>query len=494
MHVDTHGGYLNLVTHHREAVIVASPTENRRIEVCNADATYDPVAFDMDDSCVPKGHRWYSFITSDEIRQRLAERPGFWGHYLEGAALRMQYGQPERPIRGMRAVAASDIPCGAGLSSSTALVLATLGALMHVNEVVWSPSETILAARDSEWYAGARIGVSDQAAMVLGGRNRLYHAALYAEARSADSHEEPALEIRNSRHCELPGDMAILVVNSRTRRHLSGAALVEYTQNRFAYSMALEILRQEMTRAGVDAEIANRYNRLSAFDVDGLGMIGGISKLYSLLTAVPRYISVSQLECKYHLPRLNGLYMQAFGMLPEQSRPTNINLRGPLLFGIAESERARLFFGAAANRDWTAAGQWMSLGHDGDRRYDSLGLPWNWDCTDSLMEALQQNATPLATCPGRYGASSRFLDGLVDAAMEAGALGACLTGAGIAGSVIALVRAQEVNTVADCLRRTMASTEYAAWCGGQVPLETADLADSVVVNHATEGLCALQVP
>ena len=68
---------------------------------------------------------------------------------------------------GFRAVLGSDIPRGAALSSSHALVLVTVLATLVVNGLWLAPRDLILAVQDGEWFTGARSGLSDQGAMVL---------------------------------------------------------------------------------------------------------------------------------------------------------------------------------------------------------------------------------------------------------------------------------------------------------------------------------------
>src|SRR5690606_31709863 len=105
-----------------------------------------------------------------------------------------------------------DIPEGAALSSSAALCVAGVSAVLACNGLALDPAALILAARDAEWYAGSRCGVSDQAAMVLGGPGEMVNVALYA-AR---------LSVAGARRIAFPGDLAVLVVNSHTRRSISG--------------------------------------------------------------------------------------------------------------------------------------------------------------------------------------------------------------------------------------------------------------------------------
>lgn len=135
----------------------------------------------------------------------------------------------------------------------------------------------------------------------------------------------------------------------------------------------------------------------------------------------------------------------------------------------------------------------MTIGHDGDRRVcfprachagTHEGVPYHYDASDAALDRLAESDTPVQLCPGVYGASSPVLDALADAALDAGALGASLTGAGIAGSVLALCDAQNADSVAGAVRERLASPEYIRLAGRAEPLTREEIADGVVVNHA----------
>ena len=175
-------------------------------------------------------------------------------------------------------------------------------------------------------------------------------------------------------------------------------------------------------------------------------------------------------------------------------RPETIGLRGPLLFGIAESERARLFPEALETGDFEKAGRLMTRGHDGDRRVRADGSPYRYDVSDATFAAIRESRESVEWCPGAYGASTSVLDFLVDAALEAGALGASLTGAGMAGAVLALCRAADAGPIAETLRQRMASPHYAQRCNRPDGLTGEELGQAVLTNTATACAGELHLP
>ena len=317
--------------------------------------------------------------------------------------------------------------------------------------------------------------------MVLGDSGRLVNVALIPGS----------LDVSGARHVAFPEDLSVLVINSYTERSLSGAQLVEYTRNRFAYSMAMEIVRQELERLQPSTGHSELARFLSDLTPSKLGA-GSEELLYRLLRSIPEEVSIDLLRTRYDLPQLDQLYDQYFGSASEELRHRKIRLRGPLLFGIAESERARLFPDTLQSGDYARAGQFMRLGHDGDRVRNADGTPYRYDVGDAAIHGLQQRVAPIEECPGAYGASSPALDLLVDTAHEAGALGASLTGAGIAGTVLALCRAQDAEGIADAVRRTLSSERYAETAGLGSTLSPEELREAALANTTVAPLGELK--
>lgn len=473
MHIDTHGGYLNLMTHQRETVAVAAPTPEGSCAFTNIEPGFAEAQFSILPELHGKGWGlpWRSYITHPETQAAVAARKGSWENYLRGAVLRAQYEAGNEPLCGLCATIGSDIPRGAALSSSHALAASVLLAMLGANGLNLAPGALILAVQDAEWYTGARTGTSDQGAMILGGLNALVHAALYPDD----------LDLKDVARLTFPEDLRVLVIHSHTQRSLSGAALAAYTRNRFAYSQALEIFRQELKRRNRDVAFVNSLDRLSRITPETLG---GDAAVYELLRRIPREMGLETLRARYELPAFEEAFTRYFGGLDEANRPRAVPLRGPLLFALAESERARRFYGLLERRDYEGAGRLMSLGHNGDRVVTREGEPFSRDVTDVMLDGYVRAGTPLAECPGDYGASSPALDALVDAALAGGALGASLTGAGIAGSVLALCRAQDEEAVSESARACLASSGYAGVAGHAAGLSGEALERAVVPNTA----------
>jgi len=480
MHVDTHGGYLNLMTHQREVIIAVSSGDGTEFRFCNVEPEFEPVTFNSAKWCEIEtfSRDWQSFITDPAVQRPVLNRRGHWSNYLEGCVARVQQHWPSQPLPGMRGVVGSDLTRGAALSSSTALSMAVIKALVVCNGFDADNDTLIRVGKEAEWYTGARGGMSDQAAMVLGDRGELVSIAIHPDH----------LDTSGAKRQPFPEELTVLVMNSHTERSLSGAQLVDYTRNRFAYSLAMEILRQELRAIGLDQTAVQGIRYLSDLDATRTAAWGGTRILYDCLRRIPETVAIDELKARYDLPQFDAAYEQYFGTAPESLRPKHIGLRGPLLFGMAESERARVFPERIAQGDFAGAGELMTVGHVGDRIVDASGNRYRYDAGDSRLRDLAEEGVPLERCPGSYGASSPALDAIVDAALSGGALGASLTGGGIAGTVLALCLSRDGDRVASHVARLLESAKYQGLAGLTAPISGLEAEKSVIRNYSVPPL------
>ena len=181
---------------------------------------------------------WLAFRARDDGRVLLhsadAERPaafrldGFargtgWAEYPKGVAWALQ--DAGHDLIGVEGAVVSDVPRGAGLSSSAALELAVARALAEASEIVWDPTAMALAGQRAEnGWVGVQCGVMDQMAIACGGAG---HAVLL-DCRSLDV-----------THVPLVGDTAVLVLDTGTRRGLVDSA---YNERRAACERAAAAL------------------------------------------------------------------------------------------------------------------------------------------------------------------------------------------------------------------------------------------------------------
>ncbi len=129
------------------------------------------------------------------------------------AAVEAELAALGRPPAGVEGEITSDLPIGAGLSSSAALEVAVAAALCDAASFALAPAALINACRRAELRAvGVPCGPMDQAASLLA---RAGHALLLDCA---------TLEYE---HVPVPADVAIVVIDSGVRRRLSDTRYAE---------------------------------------------------------------------------------------------------------------------------------------------------------------------------------------------------------------------------------------------------------------------------
>jgi galactokinase len=142
---------------------------------------------------------------------RPIERAGTWLDYVRGMAWAFQ--QAGEPVRGFRGLLASDLPQGAGLSSSAALELAAGWALSGGTDPNLSTLDLVkLVQRAENGFIGLNNGLMDQYAAAFGSQGD----ALLIDCRSV-----------THRRVRLPSEIALVACHSGSPRRLESSAYNE---------------------------------------------------------------------------------------------------------------------------------------------------------------------------------------------------------------------------------------------------------------------------
>jgi galactokinase len=136
---------------------------------------------------------------------RISKRPDTgWSEYVHGVAWSLR--TKGTPMRGWEGVIVSDVPLGAGLSSSAALELAVARAFVQRSHVAWDPvAMAQLAQRAENQWVGVQCGIMDQLVVATGVEGH----AIRIDCRTLDT--SPVV---------LPPRAAIIVLDTATRRGL----------------------------------------------------------------------------------------------------------------------------------------------------------------------------------------------------------------------------------------------------------------------------------
>ncbi len=421
MHVEHRGGYVNPIAIGSELVVVASSRRDDRFHIRNVESDLFPDTSFALHELLPNDPQmdWVTFVNHVQIER------GHWGNYVRAALLRLQMEFPDKPFCGMDMMVYGDIPRGAGVSSSSALVVATALAAVNLNRLEVDRKHLTVLCGEGEWYVGTRGGAGDQGAMLLGKQNCITHMQFFP------LHYETI---------PLPAGYVVVLCRSFVDAHKAAGARSVFNERVATYDIGLMLIRKRYP------QLASRIRYLRDVSPGHLGVDD--AWIYRLLQNVPE--SMNRDELLAILPeeteRLEGLFST------HEDPPTGYQIRQVLLYGIAECAKADYAGSLLRRGDIEEFGRLMSISHDGDRvvRYDSKGfaVSHNSEISDKDLDRLIEQCCS-DRCPesakiyrqsGGYACSHPRVDQIVDILCQIPeVLGARVTGAGLGGCVVALV-------------------------------------------------------
>lgn len=473
-HVDHQGGSYNATTDEREIVAVVRPRLDRSVHVVNvAHQQFGDASFSLDDGG-KKGTR------------------SEWDSYLRGAAVALQKRLAGTALRGMDMAVGSDIPIGAGLSSSHALVLAGALGVLAVNHAQLDKRQAVMLIQEGEWFVGSRTGLGDQATMVFGKRDRIFSSPVIEPDEIAP------------RYVVLPAEHVRVLVNSFTHHKLAGASGLGYNARVFAYKAAFPLVLSALCDVGAAPGAIRACRRLAHVAPDRFP----VASIYRALASLPDRMTLPEAEELFGraVARVRALDVPLSGAgfaelvrtyFGDGERPEAISVKGVALYGLAECWRSRRYPDLLEKGDLERAGRLVYVGHDGDRvvRRDGHGryLPSEPSVTGARLLALAADAesadrarveaAQLEWQPGDYRASVPELDRLVDVCRDAGAVSASLTGGGLGGVVTAMIRSDRLPELKARVLDLFAVEEEhelreleAASAGGAIPASAVEAA------------------
>ncbi|MCI0573992.1 MAG: galactokinase [Myxococcaceae bacterium] len=187
-HTDYNDGFVLPLALEKSTWVAAAPRAGKRVRVHSA-AVGETKEFEL-------GTSWPA-------------RRGAWVDYVEGMAVALM--QAGVPLAGADLLIDTEVPVGAGLSSSAALELAVGRALIGVSECELTPVALARAGQRAEHEAvGIRCGLMDQLTAALGQAGH----ALLIDCRTNEATPVP-----------LPlDDVSLLVVDTRVKHSLATSA------------------------------------------------------------------------------------------------------------------------------------------------------------------------------------------------------------------------------------------------------------------------------
>ncbi|MBR5840043.1 MAG: NTP transferase domain-containing protein [Victivallales bacterium] len=408
-HIDHHGGGINVMALDRRLTMVVSPRTDNIVRVTNLNPQYPDDEF----AITPITHeKWLDYLDSEPVVQELAASRGKWTNYIKSAIFRFQK-ESSNLLCGMDMAVVSDLPAAAGLSSSSAIVVATAEAIVALNSLHLSDQQFIELCGEGEWFVGSRGGFGDHAAMKYGRPGKFVHLGFHP--------------FTIGENASLPDDYAVIIADSTLKARKSEGSKDRFNAQVAAYDLSLMLLDQT-------------YPNEHITDMRSLAAVRPYSKLYEMLRSLP--LSASRKQLEEALP--DDLHKLA-RLFASHADPGAYNLRGVILYGLSEMERSERFMETLKKGAYDLVGKMMKISHNGDR----IGDP---TISDDQLKRLSADDADLAFQCGAYACSVPQIDELCDLLDSTpGVLGSELVGAGLGGCIVALVKKEKAADIIDVL-------------------------------------------
>ncbi|XP_056153318.1 galactokinase isoform X2 [Lampris incognitus] len=227
-HTDYNDGFVLPMALPLVTVVVGSRTSDQVVNILTAnEEVEEPRKVDFN-------------LPTDELT--LSPGQPKWANYVKGVVQHYR----AHPLPGFRAVIASSVPLGGGLSSSASLEVAIYTFLQQLNPDDGDKVAKAVACQQAEHtHAGVPCGIMDQFVSVMGKAGH----ALLIDCRSLEATPVPLSE---------PG-LVILITNSNVKHSLSGS---EYPTRRRQCEEAAAMLRKSSLRDATMADLEEARSQL----------------------------------------------------------------------------------------------------------------------------------------------------------------------------------------------------------------------------------------
>ena len=442
-HIDHRGGYVNYMAINRDTILVASANEDDTVRLANANAQrFSPSEFSISDLLSPDERgKWLDYINAAD------QASDNWENFIRAPVLYLQDQFPEQALKGFDLAVAGDVPIAAGLSSSSTLVVSTFNAALRINSLEIPKKKQAEFCGAAEWYVGTRGGSGDHAAMLYSRRQALLHLRFFP----LTAEEVP-----------FPSGYRVVACNSCVEHAPPGI----FNERIATYEIGLMMIKR------AHPELADRLMHLRDLNPETTGL--SPSEIYQLLKALP--IRASRDEIRSILEnddRLDALFT------PHREPVDGYRVRQVIVFGIGECARSAQGGDLLKRHDLEGFGKLKHVSHNGDRQFryqDGESTPVDNRISDADLLAMADKGNLLALQSGGYDCSCAELDELTDIANGVeGCVGAGLTGGGLGGCILALVRE-------DAVERLVATVNEHYYAPRNLP-------DNTLVCSSAEGAC-----
>ncbi len=438
MHIDHRGGLVNPIAIDKETVLCYASRSDDLIHVHNLDSYYGERKFNITKESpsnkIDTVKSWLAWTQEQTNKRKQIGVDEDWVNKLKAIPVYLQVIYPKRKLSGFEGVLDSNIPARMGLSSSSAIVVAMMEVMIDINHTSITDNEFVNYCGIAEWFVGTRGGSGDHAAIKFSRSGMITHMKTL-----------PRLMIKS--YLPFPEGYQIVIFNSGAVADKSGAARQKFNEKTATYEIGEIYIREYMKKhhGSIYGKIIAERDYLSAeekkFYLADVVECLGQSQIYELLHSLPERIDRQGLLAE--LPQYENLLREQFATHLEPEG--GYQLRSVLAYGIAESQRSRMVENVINASRINLFGQLMNISHDGDRvLFQSPEMETKKRTIDTKQE--------LYLHPGGYDCSLPGIDAMVDLALKSGAEGAQISGAGLGGSIMVLVKDENFNRLVETLR------------------------------------------
>ncbi len=384
-HTDYNGYPVMPIAINREIRVCVTPNNKPVIEIANLDDRFPPRQFAIDSADIQP------YVQGD------------WGNYTKAAVVGLLpiLAEHGKSTIGFSAVYSGDIPAAAGLSSSSALVVAAALTFLHANKTTLPPTELAELLARAERFVGTEGGGMDQAISIMGKKNR----ALKIDFFPLRSHPVP-----------IPADYEIVICNSLISAPKTERAMNDYNRRPVECRIAAALIAAQLQKQ-LNTEITT--SRLADVDIKNLTInkqdydriIGqALTPANMSLEQVSERLSLSIQDTtqRYLTLKSGAIFQPPIDGFKVASRYRHV---------LSEAIRVEQAAQALAQNEVAEFGRLMNASHQ--------------------------------SCRDDYEISTAELDALVEIALSHHALGARLTGAGFGGCTVNLVHKENVPAFID---------------------------------------------
>ena len=348
-------------------------------------------------------------IEYSEAQRNFADSKIHWAAYVTGVFLVLMREKSVRFDQGARILIKSDVPEGKGVSSSAAIEVAVMKAVVSAFNIDLQPQElATLCQKLENLIAGAPCGIMDQMTSACGDENKLLQLVCQPDQLQGNF--------------SLPDDLNLWGIDSGVRHAVTGS---DYGTVRTAAFMGYRIIAE---LAGLKVSPAEVAGKVSIEDPLWGGYLANLEPAEfeeKYLASLPESMSGSDFLSRYH-----GITDSVTSVKADTIYPIRKATQHPVY------ENARVYLFASILTHWNEVGDGFRLGtlmFESHQSYSECGL--GSDATDLIADLVRESLN----------------DGL---------FGARITGGGSGGTVAVLGRRDAAGAIENVRKKFHERTGY----------------------------------